>query len=56
MAQELVEKASLGGSAVLREGDMVIIPAGTPHCWSSVEESVVYTVVRVDPDQFVTLR
>ena len=45
-----------GVSRVLREGDMVIIPADTPHWWSSVEDSVVYTVVRVDPDQFVTLR
>ncbi|MBH16397.1 MAG: hypothetical protein CME30_03845 [Gemmatimonadetes bacterium] len=45
-----------GVSRVLRKGDMVIVPAGTPHWWSSVEESVVYTVVRVDPGQFVTLR
>jgi quercetin dioxygenase-like cupin family protein len=47
---------SEGVSRVLRKGDMVIIPAGTPHWWSSVEESVVYTVVRVDPGQYVTLR
>ncbi len=40
----------------LKEGDMVIVPAGTPHWWSSVQESVVYTVVRIDPGQFVTLR
>lgn len=45
-----------GVSRVLRKGDMVIVPAGTPHWWSSVEESVIYTVVRVDPDQLVTLR
>ena len=31
------------------EGDMIIIPAGTPHYFSEIPESLVYTIVRVDP-------
>ena len=37
-------------------GDVVIIPAGTPHWWPEVTEAITYTVVRVDPSQVVTLR
>jgi mannose-6-phosphate isomerase-like protein (cupin superfamily) len=31
------------------EGDMIIIPAGTPHYFSEIPESLVYTIVRIDP-------
>ena len=31
------------------EGDMIIIPAGTPHYFSEISESLVYTIVRIDP-------
>ena len=31
------------------EGDMIIIPAGTPHYFSEILGSLVYTIVRVDP-------
>jgi mannose-6-phosphate isomerase-like protein (cupin superfamily) len=40
----------------IRQGDVVIIPAGTPHWWPEVEEPITYTVVRVDPEQVVTLK
>lgn len=45
-----------GVSRRIVEGDVVIIPAGTPHWWSEVEQALTYTVVRVDPDQVVTLK
>jgi hypothetical protein len=35
---------------------MVLIPAGTPHKWSEVEEFMSYTVVRVDPNRIVPLK
>ena len=38
--------------AVSRElvaGDMVIIPAGTPHYFAEIPQSLVYTIVRIDP-------
>ena len=34
----------------IKKGDMLIIPAGTPHKWESSEERTVYAVVRVDPE------
>jgi hypothetical protein len=35
---------------------MVLIPSGTPHKWSEVEEFMSYTVVRVDPNRIVPLK
>jgi mannose-6-phosphate isomerase-like protein (cupin superfamily) len=32
------------------KGDVLIIPAGTPHKWEDAEEFTSYVVVRVDPD------
>ena len=37
-------------------GDVVIIPAGTPHWFPEIQEDIVYTVVRVDPGQVVALK
>ena len=45
-----------GVSRRIIKGDMVIIPAGTPHWFSEIQETLTYTVVRVDPDRVVTLR
>ena len=40
----------------IAKGDIVIIPAGTPHWFPEVEEDITYTVVRVDPSRVVTLK
>jgi|SRR5437899_3442037 len=40
----------------IAKGDIVIIPAGTPHWFPDVEEDLTYTVVRVDPGRVVTLK
>jgi mannose-6-phosphate isomerase-like protein (cupin superfamily) len=45
-----------GTSRHVSKGDMVIIPAGTPHWFSVVDEPIKLTVVRVDPGRVVTLR
>jgi mannose-6-phosphate isomerase-like protein (cupin superfamily) len=45
-----------GVSRRIAKGDMVIIPAGTPHWWSEVREALTYTVVRVDPSRVITLK
>ena len=36
-------------------GDVIVIPAGTPHYFSEIPESITYTVVRIDPGQGLTL-
>ena len=53
----------IGGSAIqggvsrrISKGDMVIIPAGTPHWFSEIQEPIAYTVVRVDPTRVVPLK
>ena len=45
-----------GTSRHVTKGDMVIIPAGTPHWFSVVDEPIKLTVVRVDPGRVVTLK
>jgi len=40
----------------IAKGDIVIIPAGTPHWFPEVEADLTYTVVRVDPSRVVTLK
>ena len=34
----------------IARGDVLIIPAGTPHKWEDAEEFTSYVVVRIDPD------
>ncbi|NIW24320.1 MAG: hypothetical protein GWN29_06990, partial [Gammaproteobacteria bacterium] len=34
----------------IKAGDMLIIPAGTPHKWDFAEEFTSYVVMRMDPE------
>jgi mannose-6-phosphate isomerase-like protein (cupin superfamily) len=45
-----------GVSRRITKGDMVIIPAGTPHWLPEIQETITYTVVRIDPSRVVTLK
>lgn len=45
-----------GHSQEVGPGDMVIIPADSPHGFSEIRETITYIVVRVDPDQLVELK
>ncbi len=45
-----------GLSRRIGKGDMVIIPAGTPHWFPEIQETITYTVVRIDPSRVVTLK
>ncbi len=45
-----------GSSREVGPGDMVIVPAGSPHGFSEIAETITYLVVRVDPDQLVELK
>ena len=40
----------------LKEGDVIIIPAGTPHWFSKINGSIVYLVIRIDPSQLIALQ
>jgi len=37
----------------LKEGDVIVIPAGTPHWFSKIDGSIVYLVIRIDPSQLI---
>ena len=45
-----------GVSRRVTKGDMIIIPAGTPHWFSEVPESITYTVIRIDPSRLIKLK
>lgn len=45
-----------GVSRPVGSGDVVIIPAGTPHKFSEVSEDITYTCIRLDPGQVMTLK
>ena len=40
----------------LRAGDVVIIPAGTGHWFTRIDEHIDYLMVRIDPDKVTPLR
>jgi mannose-6-phosphate isomerase-like protein (cupin superfamily) len=37
----------------LKAGDMVIIPAGTGHWFTRIDDHITYAMVRIDPDKVV---
>jgi quercetin dioxygenase-like cupin family protein len=39
----------------LKVGDMVIIPAGTGHWFTKIEDHLSYVMVRIDPDKVTPL-
>jgi len=45
-----------GMSRRLSKGDMVIIPAGAPHGFTDVQETITYTIVRIDPGRLLALK
>ena len=45
-----------GVSRPVGPGDIIIIPAGTPHKFSEVTEAITYACIRLDPGQVMTLK
>ena len=45
-----------GVSRQVRAGDVVIIPAGTGHWFSSIDGAIDYEVMRVDPGKLLSLK
>ena len=61
VVRTLTGPSSVGGieggeSREIGPGDMVIIPADSPHGFSEITETITYIVVRVDPEQLVELK
>ena len=40
----------------LKAGDVVIIPAGTGHWFTKIDDHITYIMVRIDPDKVVSLK
>jgi mannose-6-phosphate isomerase-like protein (cupin superfamily) len=40
----------------LKAGDVIIIPAGTGHLFTHVDDHILYLMVRIDPDKVVPLK
>ena len=39
----------------LKQGDVLVIPAGTGHEFTKIDDHITYMMVRVDPDEVVPL-
>jgi quercetin dioxygenase-like cupin family protein len=37
----------------LKAGDMIVIPAGTGHWFTRIDDHITYVMVRIDPDKVV---
>ncbi len=40
----------------LKAGDMIVIPAGTGHWFTRIDDHITYAMVRIDPDKLVPLK
>jgi hypothetical protein len=45
-----------GVSHQLKAGDVVIIPAGTGHWFTKIDDHITYLMVRIDPDKVTPLK
>jgi mannose-6-phosphate isomerase-like protein (cupin superfamily) len=45
-----------GATYQLKAGDAVVIPAGTGHWFTKIDDHITYIMVRIDPDKVTPLR
>jgi mannose-6-phosphate isomerase-like protein (cupin superfamily) len=45
-----------GVSHELRPGDVIVIPAGTGHLFTKIDDHITYLMIRLDPDKVVPLK
>ena len=40
----------------LKAGDVVVIPAGTGHWFTKIDDHITYLMIRIDPDKVTPLK
>src|SRR5918996_1479608 len=45
-----------GATHELKPGDVIVIPAGTGHWFTKIDDHITYLMIRVDPDKVTPLR
>ena len=45
-----------GVSHELKPGDVIVIPAGTGHWFTKIDDHIIYLMVRIDPDKVTPLK
>jgi len=45
-----------GVTHILKAGDVIVIPAGTGHLFTHIDDHIIYLMVRIDPDKVVPLK
>jgi len=40
----------------LKPGDVIVVPAGTGHLFTHIDDHILYLMVRIDPDKVVPLK
>ena len=45
-----------GVSHQLKAGDVIVIPAGTGHWFTKIDDHITYLMVRIDPDKVTPLK
>src|SRR5437870_5454089 len=45
-----------GMSHELKQGDVIVIPAGTGHWFTKIDDHITYLMIRIDPDKVTPIR
>ena len=49
-------RAFTAANIKIKPGDVVVIPAGTGHWFTKIDDHISYLMIRIDPDKIVPLK